>query len=173
WRYNSLYNCLQENEGILSWDEGMDALEAVHMNCPWSAIYELNNRAIYVAINNNYDDIAYTDLENFDFTIYVGVPDQETTNSGNSTLKSFPNPFMDQTQIRFNLSVTEHIMLTVFDRSGRQVATLADEVFTDGEHSISWDGRDSSGNLLPSGIYLCSLKSGNNNQTIQVILNTR
>ncbi len=48
WRYHSLYTTLDENQGILYWNEGMNALEVVHLNCPWSAIYDMTNRGVYI-----------------------------------------------------------------------------------------------------------------------------
>jgi flagellar hook assembly protein FlgD len=41
--------------------------------------------------------------------------------------------------------------------------TLINEYKTSGTYEISWDGRDESGNLVGSGMYLYQLKSRDDN----------
>lgn len=50
--------------------------------------------------------------------------------------------------------------LSVCDASGRCVINLADEQFQRGTHRLVWDGTDSHGTPVASGVYLKELKSG-------------
>jgi hypothetical protein len=69
-------------------------------------------------------------------------------------LENFPNPFNSATTIRYAVDKTGFIELVVYDASGRRVATLAKGIQEAGSHQAKFDARD-----LPSGVYLCTLKS--------------
>ena len=75
-------------------------------------------------------------------------------------LQNAPNPFNPSTTIRFTLSAAGHARLTVFDVSGRRVATLFDRVAAAGEQRVDWTGLDSRGNPVASGIYYYKLDVG-------------
>ena len=62
--------------------------------------------------------------------------------------------------LSFGLSQTGSAGLRLFDPSGRLIRTLVDAPLPAGSHVISWDGRDSAGRIVPSGIYFCELRSG-------------
>jgi hypothetical protein len=148
WRYNSLYTTLEDNNGILDWSEGMDALEDVHMNCPWSTIYDLNNNGIYVAVHNNFEDIAYTDLEDFGFIVYVGFNESLVVNH-QSLVTVFPNPISGVTSFGFRVTGSEHVTLKIYDLQGREVAMVVNKELPAGEHMVSFDVSG-----LPAGIYI-------------------
>ncbi len=69
----------------------------------------------------------------------------------------FPNPFNPQTAISFTADHPQHVVLTVYDLSGRRLAVLADEAFAAGDHTVNWDGRDANGTAMPSGTYLARM----------------
>lgn len=109
---------------------------------------------------------------------YTGVKEGWRDRSG--TLTVYPNPFSTSTTIFFilprvseyqNIRASEGIELEIYDLSGRLVKSFS--LFT--PHfslisSVTWDGRDNSNNLLPSGIYLCTLISGEMKQSEKIIL---
>ena len=64
-----------------------------------------------------------------------------------------PNPFNPRTSIRFSLSAPQVARVTVYDVQGRQVARLWDRPTGAGPHEVFWDGRESSGNEVGSGVY--------------------
>jgi hypothetical protein len=47
---------------------------------------------------------------------------------------------------------------TYFDVSGRRVRDLVSETRSAGSHSVKWDGKDSEGISVPSGIYICRME---------------
>ena len=53
--------------------------------------------------------------------------------------QNYPNPFHSETTIRFGLPTSSHVSLAVFDVAGRKVATLADQLYGAGEHTLTWD----------------------------------
>jgi hypothetical protein len=74
-------------------------------------------------------------------------------------MQNRPNPFNPSTVIPFELSVTGHVSLRVFDLSGRLVRTLLDRVVEDGAHQVPWDGRDAAAQELPTGVYFYKLST--------------
>ena len=69
----------------------------------------------------------------------------------------------DQLKISFDLFLIleqVQVQIDIFDLSGRQVTQVGPVGHTAGTTEISWDGKDSSGNLLPPGLYLYHLKVG-------------
>jgi len=58
------------------------------------------------------------------------------------------------TSMQFNMSVpTSSTTVTISDASGRTVRTASLGALSAGDASYAWDGRDSSGALLPAGAY--------------------
>ena len=79
-----------------------------------------------------------------------------------------PNPFHSEAEIQFDLAQDGHVALSVYDLSGRRVACLADEQFQRGTHRLLWDGTDSHGTPVASGVYLIQLDAGPSRSTQKV-----
>ena len=65
---------------------------------------------------------------------------KETKTAANEFVlqQNYPNPFNPATSIRFSLAVTEHVVLTIHDALGRELATLLDETLSPGCYSVPW-----------------------------------
>ncbi len=85
-------------------------------------------------------------------------------------LPNIPNPFNPQTEVRFELATANHIRITIYDVTGRKVATLVDEDMGPGPQTIIWQGRDDAGRPLPSGAYYLRLDSGDRVDHRKVLL---
>ncbi|MCK5573675.1 MAG: T9SS type A sorting domain-containing protein, partial [Bacteroidetes bacterium] len=72
--------------------------------------------------------------------------------------QNYPNPFNPATTIPFDLPVTSHVHLGVFDLLGREVITLVDEVLAPGSYRVRLDARRSGG--LASGVYVYRVRAG-------------
>ena len=73
---------------------------------------------------------------------------------------NFPNPFNGTTIIPFELEETSQISLKVYDVSGRVVNELLTGEKPTGTYHIEWDGQNSLGTNVSSGMYIYSLQSG-------------
>jgi hypothetical protein len=71
-----------------------------------------------------------------------------------------PNPSRGRTLLRYFLTGDADVNLVVLDASGRQVRTLVGAAVPAGAHSVTWDRRDESGRLLPSGVYFFRMVAG-------------
>jgi hypothetical protein len=70
----------------------------------------------------------------------------------------FPNPASGLTRISFTLPYDSYVQLVVHDIAGRRVVVLVDQELEAGTHTVTWDGTDDEGQLLPAGVYLSTLK---------------
>ncbi|MCB0261272.1 MAG: T9SS type A sorting domain-containing protein, partial [Calditrichaeota bacterium] len=84
--------------------------------------------------------------------------------------QNYPNPFNPTTVISYQLSVVSEINLSIFDVSGRQVRELVDARQSAGAYEVQWDGRNTRGEAVTSGIYFCTLTDGSQRQTRRMIL---
>ena len=74
--------------------------------------------------------------------------------------QNFPNPFNPNTQIQFSLGKNEIISLQIYNIQGRVVQSLINNSYTlAGYHQITWDGTNSMGIQVPSGMYFYKLES--------------
>ncbi|MCP4549785.1 MAG: hypothetical protein GY835_25295 [bacterium] len=96
-------------------------------------------------------------LLEFGWSTDIYAPGSQPT--GYRLLPGYPNPFNPATTIEYSLSRSEHVEIDVLTPDGRRVQRLVDGIRGAGPHSVSWDGRNSGGHLLPSGVYLCSLRT--------------
>ena len=69
-----------------------------------------------------------------------------------------PNPFNPRTTISFAVPVAGQVSLRVMDVRGQLVRTLIDESIAAGRHARIWDGADSRGRPVASGVYLYRLE---------------
>lgn len=67
--------------------------------------------------------------------------------------QNYPNPFNAETTIQFTLPMTSHVDLIVFDVRGREMKKLVQRELEAGSHQIKWDGKDSYGGNVASGLY--------------------
>jgi len=84
--------------------------------------------------------------------------------------QNVPNPFNPTTTISIGLPAEGHVTLTVYDIGGRRVRTLVDAVIPAGTRSFTWDGRDSRGQLVASGVYFYRMTTEGFQQTRKMLL---
>ena len=74
--------------------------------------------------------------------------------------QNYPNPFNPRTRIAFSLDRETHVSLAVYDATGKHVTTLVDRRVGAGTRLVEWDGRDTNGSAVASGIYFYRLIAG-------------
>lgn len=72
--------------------------------------------------------------------------------------QNYPNPFNPSTTIRIDLPQQEYARVVVYDILGREVVALRDGNLPAGYHPIVWDGKNSSGIAVNSGVYFARLR---------------
>jgi hypothetical protein len=81
-----------------------------------------------------------------------------------------PNPFNPSTEIRYVLPRASRVEISVYDASGRLVSELANEAQVQGDHGVHWNGRDSRGATVGSGVYFVRLTANGETRTQKMVL---
>jgi hypothetical protein len=83
--------------------------------------------------------------------------------------QNHPNPFNSTTVIRYDVAELTSGRLIIYNTLGREIARIAQGPFTEGVHSIGWDGKDGLGRDIPAGIYLLRLTTPGYSRTIKML----
>jgi hypothetical protein len=84
--------------------------------------------------------------------------------------QNYPNPFNPSTTITYSLTRTAFVKLTVRNLTGQTVRVLVDGTLPLGVHRYDWDGCDSNGNRMPSGVYFCHLQVGGRAESRKMLM---
>ncbi len=113
-----------------------------------------------------FEDIAHFTMAPLQCPDVSNVPDPVPTDL--SLSEPWPNPFNPRVSVRFDLPPGRPGRLVVHDLRGNLVTELWSGVGTDGETSVSWDGRDHAGRACPSGTYGFILSDNSGRQSSRV-----
>ena len=82
--------------------------------------------------------------------------------SGGAAVSSFasPNPFNPMTKINYTVKRDGPVMIRIYSLDGRLVKTLKDDFAAAGSHEVHWNGTDSNGRSVPSGMYFVKTEAG-------------
>ncbi len=84
--------------------------------------------------------------------------------------QNYPNPFNPECRIRFGVPKPGLVRLKIFDVSGRLVRTLVDENLRTGTYIKVWNGTDSRGLPVASGVYFYKMEAGSFVRTRKMLL---
>lgn len=125
-----------------------------------------NSDILYGATNFDIFEITPTDTVSLLHLPIVGIEDQPENFAREFELKqNYPNPFNPATTLEFSLSKSQHIILKVFDITGKEIAVLINEKMPAGLHKVDFDG-----NGLASGIYFYQFRANGLSQTKKMAL---
>ena len=96
--------------------------------------------------------------------------DEEITSCSSFLLKNYPNPFNPETNISFQLEKESEIELNIYNIKGQKVKTITKDVFEKGFHELIWNGNDSSGKEVSSGVYLYKLNVNDKSKAVKKCL---
>ncbi|MBN2585807.1 MAG: hypothetical protein JXR55_00810 [Candidatus Fermentibacteraceae bacterium] len=81
-----------------------------------------------------------------------------------------PNPTRSGCSIAYDIPVSGEFSMTLYDISGRAVRRLHSGLFSQGSGSIAFDGRDSSGNPLPPGVYSIVMSGQSGQDAVTMVI---
>jgi len=94
-------------------------------------------------------------------TTDIGETEIEPIPTAIELSQNYPNPFNPATKINFSIQEAGRVSLTVFDLNGRVVRELMEQRLQAGSYSQTWDGVNTKGNKVASGMYVYKLRVNN------------
>lgn len=174
-------------EGIVTLQDGEGSVEEVQITADGIFTYpDASGSYSLQIIPGNYDVTAFLeeyaeqtveDVEVFAGEVTSGIDFDLTAvaNEPNLTIitkliAAFPNPFNPQTTIEFELAQPQTVKLGIWNTRGRKITSLVNKKLAAGRHQIVWNGKDSSGNNVASGVYYCRMQANQNAFTRKLLL---
>ncbi|KAA3613755.1 MAG: choice-of-anchor D domain-containing protein [Calditrichaeota bacterium] len=92
--------------------------------------------------------------------VVTAVSNQDKIPKEYTLAQNHPNPFNPETSISFSLPIAGPVTIRIFDLLGKEILTLVDGQRNAGSHVVQWNGRNSRGVLVPSGVYVYRMVAG-------------
>ncbi len=83
---------------------------------------------------------------------------------------AYPNPFNPNTTISYSLPTASEVKLTVYDVTGRFIRELVNDRQSAGHYQVNWQGDNSAGLPVTTGVYFVSLQTPVSHLTQKVLL---
>ncbi len=81
----------------------------------------------------------------------------------------FPNPFREETTIRFNLLQPSVVKITIYNVIGQRVRTIYSAQEVVGWHEVKWDGRSEDDEIVSSGVYHCRFEANGREEIKKIV----
>ena len=99
----------------------------------------------------------------------IGIPKRSLL------LQNYPNPFNPETWIPYQLSEDNSVSISIYDTTGKLVRTLSlgfqsAGFYNSREHAAYWDGRNTLGERVASGIYFYQLTTPSFQHTRRLVI---
>ena len=83
---------------------------------------------------------------------------------------NYPNPFNPETTISYSIPKDGKVIVSVYNLKGQKVKQLLNDHLIAGRHKMVWDGKNSSGQKVSSGLYLVKIKHDNTHRLHKMML---
>jgi len=90
----------------------------------------------------------------------VSVEDLPTIRGAGGFESVYPNPFNPSTNLKFVLNRDALTQLNIYNIRGELVTSLVNDRLPMGNYTLTWDGRDATGQTVASGQYFARLRIG-------------
>ena len=116
-------------------------------------------------LNPSYEGLLGAGRINAANCMMTAIDDDPILPQHDRLLGSYPNPFNAQTQIRYELSKSADVSITIYDIMGRRVQSVTIGYQEPGLHFYTWDAGG-----LASGIYFAKLQNGEATDVVRMVL---
>ncbi len=100
----------------------------------------------------------------------VGIDERTAVPSSFNLSAAYPNPFNPVTNIAYELGHGSDVTITVYNMLGQQVATLMSGYQTAGNYTVQWNGLNSAGQAVASGLYFYEMQTDGFSSTQKMML---
>jgi len=103
-------------------------------------------------------------------SVYGGGKNHDIIPTAYSLEQNYPNPFNPETRISYSLPEFAYVKLSIYDINGTLVKTLQDGNQSIGNYELVWNGKNSFGIKVGSGVYFYRIRANNFTQVRKMIL---
>ena len=166
---------------ILTWNNNLQLFELYYLDYIDLGESEILSVTVFDLFKNNKPSlfVSLIDAQNeprwssfwFMPNLITGVTNKLKHNLSTFQLsQNYPNPFNGITRIEFNISIQSKVNLIIYDLNGKEVKKLLyNQGVAMGRHEVVWNGKNSTGKEMASGVYLYSLYTNNFSQTKKLL----
>lgn len=134
--------------------------------------YSIEDREVYAGATYYYwlEAVDYAHSSFFGYRAVEVLADITPELPVQSAMRNaYPNPFRanSNTNIEVSVKAGETGTVTIYNVLGQVVKTYS---VSEGSHNLSWNGRDSKGNICGSGIYFYKMSTPSMNQTKKMVI---
>ena len=165
-------------DGVGEWDcgTGTDSVAVGDFMCEYNPCYTYPGCNSWIRIKGpirfHYAEFKIEPREESDITVLVpctaGIRSDEKLSL--RLAQNAPNPFTGETVIKFSVPRQMGVKMSVYDISGRLVKTIADGKMDAGEHTVTWDGRDTFSRSVSPGIYFLRMSTADRSFQKKMVL---
>ena len=83
--------------------------------------------------------------------------------------RSYPNPFYSTTKIEYQLLRPSRVRIAIYDCRGNEVIKLVEGDMPEGIHGAEWNGKNTFGLYVSSGIYFCRFSVNGYDKILKII----
>jgi len=125
------------------------------------------------------NDVIKTRNKNIQYKLIIGTDSYIDEVSSEYTIapttfqlaQNFPNPFNPETKVKYQLPQNSIVTIDIYSVLGQRVTTLLDnEPQEAGYYQMIWDGTNSKGNNVSTGLYFLFLRTEHFSHGIKMIL---
>jgi hypothetical protein len=97
---------------------------------------------------------------NIDAEVYfLSVGNENLIPKSFSLYQNYPNPFNPITHIQYDISEKTNVTISIYDMTGRLVASFQEGNREPGQYLISWNALDEVGKQLSGGVYIYQIQT--------------
>lgn len=161
--FQGVVTVLNENGTFLT-TVGQFGSEPGQLRAPMDVAIDPRGRLWVSSMNNGSLEVYEHDIEDSP----TAVQDNRTPAlpSRSELLQNYPNPFNPSTWIPFVLGKESHVVIHIYNDMGQLVRTFDLGTRKPGSYisegrAVYWDGMNSQGESVASGVYLCEIRTDN------------
>ncbi len=146
-------------------DDDVNEIGTCEATIPYDYDDVLNSVSTVPSITQSYAGVGViSDPASFTVKSTEGTLSYQEVQSINS-LEAYPNPFNNETIIRFNLEANQQVTMNLYDCTGRLVDQVANSTYLAGTNEIKYENHS-----LSSGMYILSVQTNNTIKNIQLVV---
>ena len=164
-----LYWCIVTDMGILSDNQTCAGIANEWEPCT-PELFEEMDTLMFSLVNNNSYLLPQLAPDGNYCPSNVQIENRESFPNAFQLFPAYPNPFNPETKIDYRIPKGTIFRIEIIDIQGKLVKTLIHDKISQGDGQVKWDGRETGGSMLPSGIYFYRLSSSDFIQTKKIVL---